>query len=49
VKLPPWLADPVAGYVTLLSSGASEYDYINNDGHKNIGSWIDRAAQQAGR
>lgn len=49
VSLPPWLADPVAGYVTPLSQNATVYDYIADDGHKNIGSWIDRAAQGAGR
>jgi hypothetical protein len=25
------------------------HDYMNDDGHRNIGAWIDRAAQQAGR
>jgi hypothetical protein len=49
VSLPPWLADPVAGYVTPLSQNATVCDYIADDGHKNIGSWIDRAAQGAGR
>jgi Thoeris protein ThsB, TIR-like domain len=49
VSLPPWLADPVAGYVTPLSQNATVYDYIADDGHRNIGNWIDRAAQGAGR
>jgi MTH538 TIR-like domain (DUF1863) len=49
VSLPSWLADPDPGYVMPLSSGADEYDYILHDGHKNIGDWIDRAAQKAGR
>lgn len=49
VKRPSWLADPAPGYVTLLSNNALAYDYIGNEGHKNIGTWIDRAAQQAGR
>jgi hypothetical protein len=49
VKLPPWLIDPQPGYVTPLSYNASAYDYITNDGHKNIGAWIDRAAQSVGR
>jgi hypothetical protein len=48
VTLPPWLADPVAGYVTPLSQNASVYDYIADDGHRNIGGWIDKAAQGAG-
>ncbi|MGQ0444713.1 MAG: TIR domain-containing protein, partial [Beijerinckiaceae bacterium] len=49
ISLPPWLADPAPGYVTPLSYCADEYDYIPHDGHKNIGAWIDRAAQKAGR
>jgi hypothetical protein len=49
VTLPSWLADPIAGYVTPLSQNASVYDYIADDGHRNIGSWIDKAAQGAGR
>ena len=49
VKLPSWLADPRPAYVMPLSTNANEYDYITGDGHKNIGSWIDRAAQRAGR
>ena len=48
VSRPPWLPDPAPGYVTPLAEGADEYDYIN-EGHKNIGAWIDRAAQKAGR
>lgn len=49
VKLPRYLADPAAGYVTALSTGTAVYDHMNNEGHKNIGAWIDRAAQQVGR
>jgi hypothetical protein len=49
VSLPSWLADPHAGYVTPLSQNASVYDYMADDGHRNIGSWIDKAAQGAGR
>jgi hypothetical protein len=49
VKLPPWLSDPTPGYVIPLSANAAEYDYIADHGHKNVGLWIDRAAQQAGR
>ena len=48
VTKPPWLADPVAGYVTPLSQNASVYDYIADDGHKNIGGWIDKAATLCG-
>jgi hypothetical protein len=49
ISLPPWLTDPLPGYVTPLSQNASVYDYIADDGHRNIGSWIDKAAQGAGR
>jgi hypothetical protein len=49
VKLPSWLADPAERWVTPLSNNADEYDYIAQDGHKNIGAWIDRAAQRVGR
>jgi hypothetical protein len=46
---PAWLSDPAAGYVTPLSQNASIYDYIADNGHQNIGGWIDGAAQSAGR
>jgi hypothetical protein len=49
VKLPRWLADPAPGYVTPLANNADVYDHITQDGHKNVGAWIDRAAQRAGR
>jgi hypothetical protein len=49
VDRPAWLEDPIAGYVTPLSQNAKVYDYIADDGHRNIGSWIDRAAQDARR
>jgi MTH538 TIR-like domain (DUF1863) len=49
VKLPPWLADPDPGFVTPLAPYADEYDYMAQDGHKNIGGWIDHAARRAGR
>jgi hypothetical protein len=49
VTLPRWINDPSAGHVTPLSENAYEYDYIASEGHRNIGSWLDRAAKQAGR
>jgi MTH538 TIR-like domain (DUF1863) len=49
VELPGWVNDPKPGYVTPLSDCAAEYDYIAENGHRNIGSWIDLAAQRAGR
>jgi hypothetical protein len=47
VDLPGWVRDPEPRFVTPLSDCAAEYDYIANDGHRNIGSWIDLAAQRA--
>ena len=32
-----------------LSAGARSYNYVNDVGGKNIGSWIDSAASQARR
>ncbi len=49
VTLPKWLSDCAPGYVSRLSLNADEYHYIADDGSRNIGSWIDRAAQRAGR
>lgn len=49
VPLPLWLNDPLPGYVTPLSNNTIVYDYIADNGHQNIGSWIDQAAQRAGR
>jgi hypothetical protein len=49
VPLPRYLPTPQSGFVTPLSYHAAEYDYVANEGHKNIGSWIDRAAQAVGR
>jgi hypothetical protein len=49
VSRPAWLTDPPPGYVMPLSQNATVHDYIADDGHRNIGSWIDAAAQRAGR
>jgi hypothetical protein len=49
VTLPAYLRDPQPGYVMPLSSGAAAYCYAMQDGSKNIGVWIDRAAQEVGR
>jgi len=49
VKLPPYIRDPLPGYVTPLTHGTAEWDYIGHSGSLNIGGWIDRAAQAAGR
>ena len=39
---------PQPGYIQPLNFDAEEYDYTAGDGHKNIGSWIDAAAQMRG-
>jgi hypothetical protein len=49
VKKPAWLTDISVDHVVPLSVDAAEYDYERDHGHRNIGSWIDRAAKQAGR
>jgi hypothetical protein len=49
VDLPGWVTDPAEGHVTPLSANADEYDFMRDVGHKHIGSWLDRAAQRAGR
>lgn len=49
VSLPKWVKEPAVGYVTPLSDCAAEYDYIAENGSKNIGAWIDHAAKRAGR
>lgn len=49
VPLPRYLAEPDIGYIRPLSTGTLEYDFVADDGHKNIGAWIDHAAQVAGR
>jgi hypothetical protein len=49
VNLPGYLADPGVGYVMPLSTGTKVHDYMNDNGHSQIGTWIDQAAQQVGR
>jgi hypothetical protein len=49
VKKPAWLTDPSVDEVMPLSADTAEYDYEQDHGHRNIGSWIDQAAKQAGR
>ena len=49
VKKPAWLTDPSVDHVMPLTANAAEYDYEQDHGHRNIGSWIDQAAKQAGR
>ncbi len=35
------------GQKILLSSIYPTYDWVNNDGYKNMGSWIEEAAKKA--
>jgi hypothetical protein len=49
VSLPPYLGDPSPGYVMPLSTAVPLYDFVYNEGHKNIGTWIDWAASAVGR
>lgn len=49
VKKPAWLNDPDVDHVMPLSINAAEYDFVHDNGQRNIGNWIDLAAKQAGR
>lgn len=49
VKKPDWMPDAQQGVAISFARGARTYDYIANNGHSNIGSWIDAAAIAAGR
>lgn len=49
VSLPAYLPDPQPNWITWLSAGSDEYDYATQEGHQNIGAWIDRAARKVGR
>ena len=44
VKCPPYLPPPNVGYVSPLSYGTQLHDFVANEGHKNMGRWIDQAA-----
>ncbi|HLZ02654.1 MAG TPA: TIR domain-containing protein [Bradyrhizobium sp.] len=49
VPVPKYMQAPVEGEVVPLSAVTSIYDYVGQQGHKNIGLWIDAAALRAGR
>jgi hypothetical protein len=49
VDRPIWLPDPWPNHVMPLGAGAPVYDFVGQDGFKNIGAWIDAAAKAAGR
>jgi len=53
-------SDPVVGSTSVFlkafsfasvpsSSAPIKYDFMRDVGHKHIGTWLDRAAQRAGR
>jgi hypothetical protein len=44
-----WFAAPTSNGVVQLSSHCMSYDFIAQDGRKNIGGWIETAAGLAGR
>lgn len=49
VSVPKYLTPPDNDHVRVLTEGTYEYDYVAQLGHKNIGAWIDLAAQEVGR
>ncbi|RVI03193.1 hypothetical protein CN205_24115 [Sinorhizobium meliloti] len=49
VKLPKYLREPAVDHVTPLNIGTMEYDFVGQNGSKNIGQWLDLAAKMAGR
>ncbi|MBS0234177.1 MAG: TIR domain-containing protein [Proteobacteria bacterium] len=49
VSLPAYMTPPAPGYVRQLSSAVPTYDFVAQEGHRNIGAWIDAAAQRVGR
>lgn len=49
VDLPDYLQAPAPGNVMSLDRGTHEYDWAGQDGHRNVGGWVDLAAAEAGR
>ena len=49
VSLPRYIAQISLQHVMPLSWVTQEYDFIRNTGAKNLGAWIDMAAERAGR
>ena len=49
VQAPKYMRAPAAGEILQLSSFTREYDFSRQNGHTNIGGWIDLAATEAGR
>jgi hypothetical protein len=49
VSWPRWLPRPSVGYLHALSFGTQSYDYVLDDGHKNLPLWAQAAATAAGK
>lgn len=49
VELPEYLADPDIDYVSALDNGTTRYDFVQQQGSRKIGEWIDLAAVRASR
>jgi hypothetical protein len=49
VSLPRYIRNPSIQRVMPLGDYTEEYDYVAQNGHGNIGAWIDRAAAAVGR
>lgn len=46
---PKWLPQAAPGYLTQLSAGAASYDWVADDGARNLIHWTDAAAAAAGK
>lgn len=49
VPLPKYMEAPSEGWVQPFSGVTPIYEYVSQEGHKNIGKWIDDAALRVGR
>jgi hypothetical protein len=49
VPLPRYITDIPLQRIMPLSAVTSQYDFVVNEGAKNLGAWIDAAAVSAGK
>jgi MTH538 TIR-like domain (DUF1863) len=49
VTIPPYLAVPAVGRITILATGTASHEYVLENGVANLGTWLDAAAKQVGR
>lgn len=49
IAKPSYVADMSVGYVQPITVGVVEYDYVKQDGAQNLPTWIERAAEAAGK